>query len=702
MVFAPRMSAGLAALFGVLCLVACDDAVAGDAGLAPTDARVPRPDAYVPPPIGSPVTTVTLSGSGTNLPVTFGQVFRPGDIPAGANLAARSGADGVPLQVDVKATHADGSLRHAILTVDVPRLEAGTPLELELLGSEEPTPSEPIAVTDVLDRGFDANVSVDVEGTTYAASARAGLMADAGSRWLSGPYATEWIVAVPLRDASGAAHPHLTVRFEIRAHTAVERVRVGVTVENDWTYEPAPQNFTYDLRVEVAGDEVMAETGLEHFRQSRWRRVFYWGPDPEVEVAHDYRYLVSTAALPNFDPTLEIPESRLVELAESWASGSRGPMQIGPMEPYMPATGAHRDIGPLHLWDALFLVSQDPRARVVALGVGELSGSWPIHYRDRNTDRPVSLDDYPYMTLLGNPGDANNPDTGRSELFPDCAAECGTPYTPDTAHQPSLAYLPYVVTGDYYFLEEVQFWTNWNLLRTNPGYRNREEGLLHPNQVRAQAWALRTLGYAAYITPDAHPLKSYYVEKLANNRDYYRQRYVVDEPNPLGVMDRFAYDDGAGMAPWQDDFFTWTVGQLVAMGFEGWRPMLDWKVRFVAGRMADPGYCWIFAAAYSLGVRPTADDPFYRDLSEVFRAQYPDYVDVECGGAAMASMLELSEGEMTGYSTSPTGYPSNMQPALAVAVESGLPLARAGWDRFVARPVQPDYTGYPNFAIVPR
>jgi len=64
--------------------------------------------------------------------------------------------------------------------------------------------------------------------------------------------------------------------------------------------------------------------------------------------------------------------------------------------------------------------------------------------------------------------------------------------------------------------------------------------------------------------------------------------------------------------------------------------------------------------------------------------------------------LELQEGEMTGYSSSPTGYPSNLQPALAVAVESGIAGSAEAWSRFEARPAKPEYNSYPNFAITPR
>ena len=76
-----------------------------------------------------------------------------------------------------------------------------------------------------------------------------------------------------------------------------------------------------------------------------------------------------------------------------------------------------------------------------------------------------------------------------------------TPYKNDTAHQPSLAYLPYLLTGEYYFLEELHFWATSNSLETDPGNRGYEKGLIHWQQVRGQAWSLRTLGHAAYITP---------------------------------------------------------------------------------------------------------------------------------------------------------------------------------------------------------
>lgn len=71
---------------------------------------------------------------------------------------------------------------------------------------------------------------------------------------------------------------------------------------------------------------------------------------------------------------------------------------------------------------------------------------------------------------------------------------------------------------------------------------------------------------------------------------------------------------------------------------------------------------------------------------------------------AMADALSLKVGEMTGYASSATGYPSNMQPALAKAVDAGAPGAAEAWALFASRAVQPtaEYAKEPQFAIVPR
>jgi hypothetical protein len=119
--------------------------------------------------------------------------------------------------------------------------------------------------------------------------------------------------------------------------------------------------------------------------------------------------------------------------------------------------------------------------------------------------------------------------------------------------------------------------------------------------------------------------------------------------------------------------------------------------------MTDPGICWIDGALYSMNIRDSSTSPQYTTMSQVADAsETATFRSLECGSAPMASFLKLKVGEMTGYSSSSAGYPSNMQPALAYAVDARLPNAAAAWSRFMSRTVKPNYGESPQFAIVPR
>ena len=685
----------------------------------------------------------TLGAEQVNVPFTVGQVFAPGDLTRTAGMAGKlAGSDAtLPLQLDIMATHADGSVRHAIVSGVLPKLSAGQSQTISLV--KNMTAAAPQAANtpqDLMNHGFTTSVSVTLGGQVYTASPDAALRAGQVSTWLSGPVANEWLVAVPLKTAQGDAHPHLMARFAIRSYAGLRKARVDVILENDWAYEAGPQNFTYDVAISVGGQAAYTQAALTHFHHARWRKTLWWGTAPQWHARHDSAYLIATNAVPGYDTTLTISPTALGVLNTRWAAAATGPMAPGIVTTYMPTTGGRPDIGPLPQWAAMYLLSMDKGIKDITLGVGDLAGSWPVHYRDKATDRPVSLQDYPYMTLLGNPGDTYNPVTRKSEAFPACGGDCTTApynYSPDSAHQPSMAYVPYLVTGDHYYLEELQFWANWNMLRSNPGYRGQGKGWVTPDQVRGQAWSLRTLGQVAYVTPDAHPMKRYFLDRIKDNLDRYNAVFTNGNPNALGVIDGSAgappsayttpSGPSTGLAPWQDDFFTWSTGYLAELGFEQARPLLAWKSRFPVGRMTAPGFCWIDATTYALAVRPSSSLPYYTTLAEAYQATMrkadgstltnstgTPYLSLPCGSQAQADWRTQADldagthapawvaGQMVGYADSTEGYPANFQPALAVAAKSGIADAERAWTLFASRARKPDYTQAPQWAVVPR
>ena len=724
----------IAVTLGYACLTACGGggggasapaAMASAPVAAPVAASEPTATAAVKVISGGSVTPTSSPVAGAvvtdvqvenltasdqlRVPVTFGQVFAQGDLKVGESLTGQL-ADGAtfPLQLDVKARHPDGSVRHAVLSASLPKISASQTITVRLAKTAT-TASVTATPSALLAAGFTAGVNLTLNGQRYTVSANDLLKNGTYKTWLSGPVTNEWLASAPLKNSAGVDHPHLTARFAIRSYTGLNKAKVDVTIENNWAYEPAPQNFTYDAQIVVGGQTVYSQAALTHLNHARWRKEFWWGGAPQLHIKHNIGYLIATKAVPNFDQSVVISNTALATMGAEWTGAKTEPMGIGTAVAYMPGTGGRPDMGLLPSWAASYLLSMDRRAKQVTLGTADLAGSWSTHYRDKNTDRPVSLFDFPYMTIVGRATDTVNPVTRKVEAFPICATAhgCDTPYVQDTAHQPGFAYLPYLVTGDYYYLEELQFWAMYNSFSTNPNYRENIKGLVTEDQVRAQGWSLRTLSEAAYITPDTDPLKAQFEFFLSSNFDWYLTNYVNNpQANSLGMIVHsyaIGYEDGTALSPWMDDFFTSAVGHATELGYAKAKTILMWKAQSPIDRMNGPGACWIDAAIYNLKVRDSANSPLYTTIGKAYAASHTAAFNaLPCASKPMADALQLQVGEMTGYSLMGTGFPSNMQPALAYSADSGRSGGATAWSIFASRSVKPDYSVGPQFAIVPR
>ena len=205
-------------------------AVALPANIKNPTATVSTPTTVTTAPVATPPVTSTIFGMVTDvriqntsatvqaaLPVTFGQVFAAGDLHPSDSLVGRfDNGTMIPLQLDVKATHADGSVRHAVVSGIVQNMGANETRTLALMKSNAPHAGGMDPKT-LLKNGFSSSVHATINGVRYNASADDILKAGgAYQTWLSGAVANEWHVSAPLTTAEGVAHPHLTARFAIR------------------------------------------------------------------------------------------------------------------------------------------------------------------------------------------------------------------------------------------------------------------------------------------------------------------------------------------------------------------------------------------------------------------------------------------------------------------------------------------------------
>jgi hypothetical protein len=679
---------------------------------------------------GALLTDFSIQNIGTaaqaDVPFTFGQVIAQGQMNVKEGLAAKL-PDGtlIRLQSDIKATHPDGSVRHVVISGVLPALALNQTQTLQLVKSSASQKTTESLQT-LAKSGLSSKVTITLDGVKYTASLADALAADTSPRnWLSGNVANEWHLNAPLKNAAGVVQPRLAARFDVRWYSGLKKqARVDVVVENNKAFVTG-SNLTYDVDVEVAGRSVYSKAALLHYHHARWHQKGWWDTAniPLIDVKLNSKYLMATKAVPNFDSRIVPAEKELANWGKGISDANNGPMKIGPIVDYMPMAGGRGDIGPLPGFSAMYLLSMDKRARDAMMSAADGSGSWSIHYRDENTGYPIRTDNAANSRVTTH----YNLSTVGPLPIPRFV-NAATPYEADTAHQPSLAYLPYLVTGDYYYLEELQFWAAWNPLGTDPGNSGNGQGLVRWQQLRGQAWSLRTLGHSAYITPDADPLKGYFTKQLDNNLDFYHQAYVVGNPNKLGMYDGSG-ENAASLTtspPWQDDFLTWSFGYLSELGFTKATPILKWKATYPVGRMTAPGYCWIQGAAYQLKFRDTPTSPIYDSFEKLYMSNYDGpnhyddngtlfihpqglrYIDQPCGSQAQVDFLSLvhhfkfEARRMTGYADSTLGYPANMQPALAVSATSGIPNAAEAWTLFESRSAKPPYQNSPQWAIVPR
>ena len=659
-----------------------------------------------------PVTKLTLRPTAVeaakNLPVTFGQVFRRGDIRGGVR-AMVPGLPGISYQVDSKRKYDDGSLRFAVISLMIPELIGKTTVALDDSFDAQPAEPLPVQVTDLLETDFDATISLKFpDGTERSASARQLLQA-AGKKpktWLAGPLVTEWLLEGTPVSRDGKPDPDLRVQFHVRAYAGCKAVRVAIVVENCLDHWAG--NIGYDTTVTLGKDSraVYRKKDVDHRRLSRWRKDFWWPAEPPpVHVEHDFAYLSASGAIPNYDRTITIPEEALADLAARWAKSTETDvMGSGSLCKYMPTTGLRPEIAPYPQWTVQYLLTMDPRTKAIVLGNGDLAGSWPIHVRSAKTGRILTLNQRPKFWLSGYRAE----DKERPLWQPDrktppprrMADGKSHPYylSPDVAHVGSFAYVPYLVSGDFYYLEEAYFWGNCALLSQWPVPRQDAKGIMS-DQIRGNAWGLRNIADAAFVAPDGDPEAEYFDERIHNNLAALNAKmYGPPEYNKLGfwgprTVANARIHDAANpqwiiTAPWEHDFLIWSLHHLTELGWADAAGPRDFELRWRVSAFLHPNqYDPRLAAPYRMVVGQMGPDKnivFYDDWKKL--------------GEENAKLTKLPEGERPKMDYD---YSANI--ALVCGVDAGFPRAAE------ALAVLLDKTGgfhgilkSPGWRIVPR
>src|ERR1700730_6650869 len=109
------------------------------------------------------VTTLILQNVSSSIQnsgwVSFAHVFKPGDVQPADQLVGQIGTTNFYMQRDCKTIHTDGSCRHAVLTMNAPRILAGQSASVTIThgSASSPTQRAPTA-PQLLANGYDITV----------------------------------------------------------------------------------------------------------------------------------------------------------------------------------------------------------------------------------------------------------------------------------------------------------------------------------------------------------------------------------------------------------------------------------------------------------------------------------------------------------------------------------------------------------------
>ena len=648
------------------------------------------------------ITCVEVTGTATvtqaSVPVTFGQPFRAGDWQhTTQGLVAKVDGVAVPLQTDEISSHRDGSARFAVLSAQLNNLQPGQSKIINLYtgtktSSSPNVPANPDWNLELEAQVFDANGNVVATLVAQPQAQLAAQIASGSGRRLAGAVATEYTVALPFKDkATGTQHPHLTARLHTRLVDGGQRIRTDVVMENTRTWTANPGNITYSFAVKRNGSTIYTQPKFTHYHHARWHKVLWTGAsaEPQARVRHNMPYFMASKAVWNYNLNLQVPETVLAGQYALLAQKRQDQAALGPMgnaflTPYFPTTGGRQEIGPLPRWTAQYLVSQDPRMLEVMLANADAAASVPVHYRDDSTALPLDLDRYPKVAVR----------IGTSSPALPAVVDGATIWSVDIAHQGSFAFVPYLVTGDAFYQEEAAFWAAWNMAANNPSYRGYGAGLIHPEQLRGQAWALRSIRDAALFLPDTHPHKSYFQNRLNNNLNWYIDTFVnnpdATAQSPLGAIQK--PDDKSVTGPWQNDFMGIIFAQMVEDGEPLAKPTLDWFGKFNVGRFLNEpaGFCTANAAGYYWKIRDINGN-FITTWKALYEANYP--------GQSCTSTTAID-----GYPDGAVGYAAGARASLATAIDAGVANASTAYARWLTFTPKIDnaFNSDPTWAIVPR
>ncbi len=670
-------------------------------------------------------------------PVQIARPFKAGEIADFPEVLI----DGVPTltQAQVNTRWGDGSVKHAILNFNIPQLDANSTVILSFQNQIDDHQSGFLTQAQMLDAVYDFDAQMElIDNNTLTASARTMLSNGDFSYWLKGEVATSILLGDHSInrtydvgfDSENSFRPLFYVTFWPATH------QVDIRFVGEISNTEHLQNMTYELNLYTGWNNPQLQynkPSFTHHAMSRWTKRFWLGGQPpKVNMDHGLPYLEETTLIPNYNPDRVVSATVINNQYNSWLGAAKDINDGGNWQKYMPSTGGRKDIGPYPSWVVQWLYTGDWRMLEQSAGNADLAGAWPMYLREGDPNKyfdrdstvlglgkVISISDRPTFWFTRLDWHKTEPEDAVVPVGP--ITNGG--WTPDNAHQPDPYSLLYMLTGEYWYLEQLYFWGSFGAANHDGSCTNcvygrgptgREGGL--PGQVRGQAWLFRTRVRTAMLAPTGTAEKDYFTtlindaisiwegeHNITNTPNYQNETWTWgydilggDDVSPLNHWRKgnvysaetscldlnLACEAGS---PWQDNFLIFALGRGQQLGFDSDR-LRTWLGEHLVNILTHPDFDPYRIANYREPTTMAGSCDWFDSWADMLDTYQPD-----CEDAVIEFNNQLNDAEH--------GYPHIARAATSFVAD--LPNGPGAWGFIEPATDDPVLEDNPKWDLLP-
>lgn len=575
----------------------------------------------------------------TNRVAVVSRLFAEGEIAA--CVQAYVAGDAIPTQTDVKSRWPDGTLKHAIVAVEIASISASGSVQVDFRNSVScNSPGGAMSYAAIQALSWDGQFEATLNSITYTRNAKTMLTA-CGSissdpfnsqcrYWLSGSLVTQIIIedrsTSRTQDfgwqwdgdsweenlAFKTIHPIFVVTIS-NPSGGGPFIHVETIAENPWVDYSQRQPYTFVIKTGAALDTVFTRAAAwPHLGGASWSVRRWSGTVPGgctsdndknacIYIDYNSEYLIYSKAAPSYDLRWNnaARASTINVNSNDWLINTEGELEpafcpptnprCGRMTKAWPPAGGQHFIGLNHVWDVFQLLAMDNTSLTLAqrklmwerlfVGTALGMGGVPMHTRESLTDRchnesgasKLFSSEGCDLNAFGFPLSVNarptSADAQASLVGCTTGQPCLNSTSPDNnawvtagntsrAHQPQPTYNTYLLTGDWYFLEDVKMWASY-IVSASPygtGHNSRHDDwgfINHAGEGNDRFWTIRELYNAVFIIPDDDPTAPYYRQKMAKNLAIREGMFCITDGT---------YYDPATTSPWYWGKYTYGYG----------------------------------------------------------------------------------------------------------------------------------------------